>query len=110
MKFRIHLAVEILIFIITYATLGRNAALIITLFHFIPSLDLVKLHRQLFHNIFVVVVASALVFYLTGPLTGALATSNLILHIVMDLDKNGVAIFFPFSNHRLRIKHGPAGI
>jgi len=112
MKFKIHLAIEILIFVLLYFVIGLKASLIITLFHFIPSIDyfmkrinfLAKFHRQLFHNIFVIIIASVLIIYFTNILIGLLSTLNLILHILMDLGGGGVMIFFPFSNYKLKIK------
>ena len=79
--------------------------------HFIPTLDYImkkinfhpELHRHLFHSIFVIIIASVLVFYLTNVQIGILSTLNLILHILMDLGGKGVAAFFPISEYHLRL-------
>ena len=112
MKFRMHFLIEIIIFVILYSFLGIRAALIISLFHFIPTLDYImkkinyhpELHRKLFHSIFVIAISSALVFYFGGLLIGALATLNLLLHLVLDLDGGGIIIFFPVSKYKLNFK------
>lgn len=109
MKFRYHLLIVAIIFIVLYFILGLKAALIIGLFHFIPTLDYImkkihyhpELHRKLFHSIFVVIISSVLVFYFAGLLIGILATLNLLLHIALDLDGRGVMIFFPVSKYKL---------
>jgi len=111
MRFRIHLIIQIFVFIICYQFLGLNSAIIITLIHFIPSLDYLmkklnfhpELHRHLFHSIFIIIIASALVFFLTNVQIGILSTLNLILHISMDLGGRGVAIFFPISDYYLKL-------
>jgi membrane-bound metal-dependent hydrolase YbcI (DUF457 family) len=102
---------QIIVFIICYLFLGLKSAIIITLFHFIPTIDYVmkklnfypELHRHLFHSIFAIIIASGLVFYLTNVQIGILSTLNLILHILMDLNGKGVAIFFPISKYRVKI-------
>lgn len=110
MKFKIHLGIEIIIFLILLLFLGLEKSLIVTLFHFIPSVDFFMakinlkkgLHRQLFHNIFIIIGSSLLLFYFTDLMVGILGCINLLFHITMDLGGNGVAIFYPLSSYRLK--------
>ena len=110
MKLKTHFYASGIIFVMLYFILGLTNALIVFLFHFIPSIDflmkklniLARLHRQLFHNIFVGIISSFLLFYFTNPIVGILGAFNFILHIVMDLNGPGVMIFFPFSTYRLK--------
>lgn len=111
MKFKTHFILQIFVFVISYLYLGLNPAIIITLFHFIPSIDYLmkkmnfypELHRHLFHSIFVIIITSVLVFYFQDLLIGIFSTLNLILHILMDLNGKGVALFFPISNYRWKL-------
>lgn len=112
MKFKIHFLVQVFVFAILYFLLGLNSALIITLFHFIPTPDYVMkkvkfyapLHRKLFHNVFVIVVAAMFVLKYAEPLVAILAILNFGLHILMDaVTGKGVAIFFPLSEYRFRL-------
>ena len=61
-----------------------------------------KLHRKLFHNIFVLIIAAGLVFYYSDYITATIATFNLLLHLIMDLNNNGIMLFYPFSDHRMK--------
>ncbi|UCD04470.1 MAG: hypothetical protein JSW73_02450, partial [Candidatus Woesearchaeota archaeon] len=84
MKFRDHLIAEIIIFTLLYFLLGFNSAIIITLVHFVPSIDYLmnklnfhpKLHRQLFHNIFIIAISSGVIFYFTNFQIGILSLLN----------------------------------
>jgi len=104
-----HAYIQVIVFIVLYFSFGFASALIITLFHFIPSLDYItkkacpELHKKLFHNIFIAVIACILVFYFTNFLIGLLASLNLILHIIMDLRGRGIALLFPFSSRRFKV-------
>jgi len=108
MKFKTHLLVQIILFIILCLLLNFNSAIIIVLYHFIPSLDFFlkkinihpEMHRQLFHNLFIVVLSSASLFVFSTTTIACLGTINLLLHLLMDIGGNGVALFFPLSNHR----------
>jgi len=112
MKFSTHFIIELIIFILMYFTLGITASLIITLFHFIPSIDYFmkitnvfpKLKFQLFHNIFIMFLGSIPIFYYTNILIGSLAILNFILHMLMDIrDPKGIMLLFSFSQKRIRI-------
>ncbi|MBN1160302.1 MAG: hypothetical protein JXA43_03710 [Candidatus Diapherotrites archaeon] len=111
MKFRIHVFFQVMIFTLVFFALGLQDAVIITAYHFIPSLDFFmkkinfhpKLHRELFHNIFIVILASLLGFYFLELPIAVLATLNLIFHITMDLTGKGEAIFFPFSKSKFKV-------
>lgn len=112
MKFKIHLLVALVIFLLLFPFFGFKFSLIITLFHFIPSIDylmkklniLPKLHRQLFHNVFVLIMAIIVAFYFTNTLVSTLGALNFFLHILMDLNGRGVLIFYPVSNYLLTNK------
>jgi len=111
MKFKFHLLIELFIFIIAYSIFGIETSLVITLFHFIPSIDLLMietnflthLHLQFFHNIFVMIIAALPVFYFTNLMIGSFAIMNFLLHMTMDLN-DGVMIFYPISKYTLKIK------
>lgn len=110
MKFKAHLITEVIIFIILYFWLGLTSSLIITLFHFIPTIGYVMKLKNiapklggLFHSLWIIIISSGIVFYFMGSFIGILATVNLVLHIIMDLCYKGVTIFYPFNKHRFRL-------
>jgi hypothetical protein len=112
MKLKHHIYIEIGIFMILYFILNLKSAIIISLFHFIPSIDYLmkkinfypKLHRQLFHNIFVMIISVIIIFFITKSLQiSILCCLNFVLHIIMDLGGRGVMIFFPISKYRLKL-------
>ena len=114
MKLKKHVYTGIGIFTILYFLLNLKSAIIISLFHFIPSLDYLmkkinlypELHRKIFHNIFVMIISVLIVFFYTNNLQILiLCCLNFLLHIVMDLGRNGkgVMIFFPISKLRLKL-------
>lgn len=107
-----HFFFEIPVFIVLYGFLGFYSAVIITLAHFIPTIDYVmlrlnikgKLHRRLFHNIFTTTIAGVLLYFFFGIMIAILGLMNMVFHFILDLDEYGIAIFFPFSGYRLRLK------
>ena len=111
MNIKLHLIIQTVLFLALNFTLGLETALIVVSFHFIPSIDFffkkigikTHWHRALFHNIFVVATAAVIAFSFTNQLTASLATLNIILHIVMDLEGTGVMLIFPISEHRFVI-------
>ena len=111
MKFWVHVVVQIIVFVIISQMVDWLSAVVIGLFHFIPSLDYVmkkvkfypELHRRLFHNIFIVLLASGIGYYLMDQKIAMLASLNLVLHIVMDLKGKGVAIVYPFSDYKVKL-------
>ena len=111
MKFWIHLLTQIILFPIVFLILGLSNAIIITAFHFIPTIDFVmkkihfhpKLHKELFHNVFVTIIACIIALYFLEDVIALLAVFNLLLHITMDLSGKGEAIFFPFSKQRVKL-------
>jgi membrane-bound metal-dependent hydrolase YbcI (DUF457 family) len=111
MKLKAHVLLELLIFLVLQYFFGLFGAAAITLAHFIPTIDYAmlklnikgELHRQLFHNIFIAVIAGALLYYFFGFTLASLGFLNILLHFILDLRK-GVVIFFPFSKHRLRLR------
>lgn len=112
MELRIHIIIQIPIFIILYLMLGMQTAIIATLVHFIPSIDYAmkiagigaRLHRKVFHNIFVIAVAGLLLFMYAGISIAVIGLLNMLFHIALDTNKGGVELFFPFSKFRLRLK------
>ena len=112
MKFKTHLGAGLIIFTILSFTINLKSATIITLFHFIPSLDYLmkkinyypSLHRQLFHNVFVMIISLIIVFIFTNIQITTLCFLNYVLHILMDLNGKGVMIFFPISKYRIKYK------
>ncbi len=111
MKLRTHFIVQVVLFFLLLILLGIDEAFIIVFFHFIPTIDYImkltglhaELHSKLFHNVFVIILSSLIVFYLTDPLVASLATLNLVMHIVMDLKGKGIYIFYPVSDYRLKL-------
>ena len=107
-----HLYTQIGIFIILSQFFTLYEAAIITLCHFIPSTGYIfegtrfdKKRRKIFHNIFVVIVASLALFYLTGTSIFILGTLNILLHFIMDLgSKEGMMIFYPVSEYKLKLR------
>lgn len=114
MKLKAHILIQLIIFILLYFLIGLNFNITITivLFHFIPTLDYImkkanfhkELHRKLFHSVFILIISSILIFHFTSTQIGILSTVNLVLHITMDLKGKGVALFFPVSEYRVRLK------
>ncbi len=113
MKLKTHVTTEVLLLPFLYFYVGLSSAIIIVLFHFIPSLDYLmkkinfypNLHRQIFHNIFIFIFSVLIVYYLTDLKITILCALNFILHIAMDLGGKGVAIFYPLSKYRIKIKN-----
>jgi membrane-bound metal-dependent hydrolase YbcI (DUF457 family) len=115
MKLKVHLLLQIPVFIALQLLFGFPASLIGTLAHFIPSIDYVmmlagvrvRLHRKLTHNIFVIAAASILIYLFFGPLAAGLGLLNLAFHVALDLNKSGITIFYPVSGYKLKWKrHG----
>lgn len=111
MKLRDHVKIEAVIFLALFYFLGFQAASVITLAHFIPTIDYVmgklnirkELHRQLFHNVFVAAASGVVLYRLFGVAVAVLGLLNILFHFALDLDGNGVAVFFPLSGKRFRI-------
>jgi hypothetical protein len=111
MKFKIHAVIQVVIFLIIWQILGWLAATVITLFHFIPSLDYVmkktnfypQLHRCLFHNIFIIIISSSIILLIASSTVATLSIVNLLLHVLMDLNGEGVAFFYPLSKYRVTL-------
>jgi len=103
---------EIMVFLVFYPFLGLHSASIITLVHFIPSIDYLmlkvdikgRMHKQLFHNIFIVAIVGILLYLFLGIMAAILGVLNVIFHFILDLNGNGIAVFFPLSKYRLRLK------
>ena len=105
MKLKNHVLTQVPLFYLLFPFLGIKNSLIICIFHFIPSLDYFlmkfriirsKFHRKLFHNIFVAIIASSILFCSSKNIAIAiLGFSNIIFHFV--LDKFEIDIFFPLS-------------
>lgn len=114
MELKRHFFFEIPVFLVLYGFLGFYSAVIITLAHFIPTIDYImlrlnlmgELHRKLFHNIFTTVIAGALLCLFFGILTAILGLLNMVFHFILDLDEHGIMVFFPFSGYRLKRKKG----
>ncbi len=114
MKFRTHAITESMIFPLFYMYAGFNMAVIILLFHFIPSLDYImklehfhaNLHRKLFHNLFVLAVALMIAYHYVPQEVLILCGLNFLLHVLMDSNHKGVAIFYPLSEFRLKLYKG----
>ena len=112
MKFKVHLLLQIPVFIALQLLFGFPASLAGTLAHFIPSIDYAMmlagvrmgLHRKLFHNVFAFAAAGALICFLFGPLAAGLSLLNMAFHVALDLDKGGITIFYPVSGYRLKWK------
>ena len=111
MEFKYHLIFELIILVILLQIFNLQTSSIIFLVHFIPSLDFLmkkanfvgKLHRQLFHNIFILILTIILLYIFTNSITTILGGLNLIFHFCLDLSGNGIAIFFPITKWRLKI-------
>jgi len=50
------------------------------------------------------IIAALPVFYFTNLMIGSFAILNFLLHMAMDLNDNGVMIFYPISQYMLKIK------
>lgn len=113
MKFHIHLVIQIILFLVLTYFLGVNLSLAIVIAHFVPSLDYAmkrtgfhpKLHRKLFHNLFVGILVLLVLWNIVNFKIGALGFTNFLLHVIMDARGKGVAIFFPLSEFRLNQNH-----
>lgn len=111
MELRLHVGIELFIFLGLCFFLEPQEALIVAAAHFIPSIDYLmlklsfgeRLHRKLFHNIF----AAACVFFVIGllasPFLAVLGFANVLFHFVLDLPGKGIAVFYPLSDYRLRL-------
>lgn len=110
MKFAVHAVVQLVVFAVSFVFLGLAPAVFIVAFHFIPSIDFVlkkinfraDLHRRLAHNLFVALAAALLAVYFTPTAWAVTATLNLLLHLGMDSQGNGVALFYPVSEYRFK--------
>jgi hypothetical protein len=111
MELRTHVIVELFIFLGLCLFLAHYSALIVTLAHFVPSIDYLmlklsvggRLHRKLFHNIFAACFVFLALSLLSSPFLAALCFANMLFHLVLDLPGKGVAVFYPFSEYRLRL-------
>ena len=113
MKFKYHLIFEIVILIFLIQFFNLQNSLIVFFVHFIPSLDYLmkkinlkgRLHRQLFHNIFVLISVFILMYIFIDFKVALFGGLNILFHFGLDLNGNGIAIFYPFSKWRLRYKN-----
>lgn len=111
MELRLHLFIEVIIFLGLSCSMDTYAALIITAMHFIPSIDYVMLklsvgkrfHRKLFHNIFAAAAVFLALSLLAAPTVAALGLVNVLFHFALDLPGKGIAVFYPLSEYRLRL-------
>lgn len=111
MKLGDHVKIEAAIFLALFYSLGFQAASVITLAHFIPTIDYVlgklnirrELHRQLFHNVFVAAASGILLYWSFGATVALPGLLNMLFHFALDLDGNGVAVFFPLSGKRFKL-------
>lgn len=112
MKLREHAKFEAVVFLVLLYFLGVQKAAVITLAHFVPTMDYIMgklnirkdLHRQLFHNVFIA-FASGVVLYLSfGSTVALLGLLNILFHFALDLDGGGgIALFFPLSWKRFKL-------
>ena len=93
--------------IIGLAVFGREdwkKIALFSLFALLPDFDFAfGLHRQLFHNIFFAIIAGLVVFLALKKLHeskalkyGFFAFLGVLSHLLLDLAKPGVALFWPF--------------
>jgi len=111
----VHIILEIIILVSLTPFLGFPVAIVISLSHFIPSIDwamkhlniLPHLHRKLFHNVWVIIIVSLIVYFYFGILISVLAMLNMVFHIFLDLaqkDSKAIVIFFPASKYKLKLR------
>ena len=94
--------------IIVYKVFSFEGLLLFLFFTILPDFDYLiyrilknYFHRVYFHNIFVISVLSAVVYFLFGNVDYVVA---LFLHILLDLfDGEGVPMLFPFTEKRFLI-------
>lgn len=111
MKLEDHAKIEAVVFLVLFYFLGFQKAVVITLAHFVPTMDYIMaklnvrkdLHRQLFHNVFVAFVSGVVLFLSFGATVALLGLLNVFFHFALDLNGNGVAIFFPLSGKRFKL-------
>lgn len=111
MKLEDHAKIEAVVFLVLLYFLGFQKAAVITIAHFVPTLDYIMgklnirkdLHRQLFHNVFVALASGIILYWFFGTIVAILGFLNILLHFALDLGGNGVAIFFPLSGKRFKL-------
>ena len=112
MELKAHFLLQIPVFIALYMLVGVYSAFIVALAHFIPSIDYVmlksgikgELHRKLFHNVFVAIIATAIFYSVSGFMAAVLGFLNIMFHFILDLDEHGIAVLYPLSIYRLKWK------
>lgn len=112
MKLLEHAKIEAVVFLVLLYFLGLWNAAVITLVHFVPTIDYVMgklsirkdLHRQLFHNLFVAAASGMMLYWFFGATVSVLGFLNILFHLTLDLGGggNGVALFFPLSGKRFK--------
>lgn len=112
MRLREHAKIEAVVFLALLYFFGLRNAAVITLVHFVPTLDYLMgklnirkdLHRQLFHNVFVAAASGILLYLFFGATVSVLGLSNILFHFALDLNGGGtgVALFFPLSGKRFK--------
>lgn len=108
MTLKHHIIIQIPIFVLFGFYLNWVNASIISLAHFVPSIDYAlmkiglppQLHRKLLHNIFIALIIFGIIWYFKGLLLGALAFFNIIFHFI--LDKGQISVFYPLSHFQFR--------
>lgn len=111
MRLREHALIQVFTFLVFGYFLGLPKAAVITLAHFIPTIDYIMaklnvrkdLHRQLFHNVFVASGSGVILYLFFGTTAAIFGFLNILFHFALDLNGgNGVALLFPFSGKRFK--------
>lgn len=104
MDFVGHYVIAALVGLAVFGKQDWKKILAFSLFALLPDFDFFfKLHRMLFHNIFFAVIIGLLVFAVLKKFKeekalkySAFAFLGVLSHLLLDLGKPGVALFYPF--------------
>jgi hypothetical protein len=76
---------------------GYKKIFLLGLLGVLPDFDVfTSMHRFLFHNIFFVILGGLVIYYLAGKIYGLLSFYFLGSHLLFDLNRFGVGLFWPF--------------
>lgn len=101
-----HYLIPVLLLIFFFPKLRTKKVLLLGLLAFIPDFDclIFGAHRFWFHNLFFILIIF-LIFYLAfGKRTGLLSLYFLSSHLLLDLAKPGVALFYPITSNLIYLE------
>ena len=94
----LHIILPLFIILVFLPKLDKKLVIPLSILTILPDFDIFiyGMHRILFHNIFFVIIVSAIVYSTIGKQAFYLALYFISSHLLLDIAKEGAAFFWPF--------------